>query len=618
MENSLLPADTQDYYLFPIKPGVRNTLAGTMGEIRRTHFHTGIDIRTGGVQGVPVLAAADGYVSRFSVSPGGYGNAIYISHANGQITVYAHLKSFSEQFDSYIIGEQYKKETFGINLFPDKETFKVNKGDTIALSGNSGSSGGPHLHFDIRNSEQAVLNPLIFNFEEIVDTRPPEVRKIAFKTMDINSRINGEFGRFVFDAKKVNGQYVLDRPVNMKGTIGVELFAFDRQDWTRFRTGITRIEMKLDGNIEFVQEIKKIPFSKSRNFYSHVNYLELKQRGLRFHRLYVDYGNELEFYTTNSNRGLLEFGEDCIGLIEIEMNDTYDNKSELLVNVNCYLDSIINVNKIPTIDVSSSQQIDNTLIIYSVTTNGDENAEVHLGHDTQYLLPAYSLDKVDVFLWNLNDGIPDSITLCESTEYIQIDALIPPGQMYSFFSQNIEAKFSKRTLFDTIYLDVTYKNNTEEIGERFSIGRDIYPIRSSIDILLLPENDYPDKDHSAVYSIDDAGNFYYSGGKWEGDKIRFKTRSLGQFTILADTIPPVLKPLIINKEKIVFRIEDKMSGIKSFTAKLNDQWVLMKYDPKRKQIWSQKINSDLPFEGNLTVSIIDNSGNEKEYFTTIR
>ncbi len=606
-----------DYYLFPIKPGVRNTLAGTMGELRRTHFHTGIDIRTGGVQGVPVLAAADGYVSRLSISPGGYGNAIYISHNNGQMTVYAHLLSFNQLFESYVVKEQYKKESFRVNLFPEKGEFKVNKGDTIALSGNSGSSGGPHLHFDVRNSEQEVLNPLIFNFEEIVDTRPPEVRKIAFKTMDINSRINGKFGRFVYNAKKVNGTYVIDNPIDMSGTIGVELYAFDRQDWTKFRTGITRIEMKFDDKVEFVQEISKIPFSKSRNYYNHVNYSELKQRGLRYHKLYVDDGNELDFYTTSSNHGLITFNEDCSGKLDIIMNDSYGNQSELIVDINCLNDSLESHYETPTIDGSSHEIQDNTLVVYSVITNGQENAEVHIGHDTQYLLPAYNNEGIDVFLWDLNEGIPDSITLCESTEYIRCDAQVPSGQVYTFYSPYIEAQFSKRTLFDTIYLDVSHRSEGDKLGERFIVGADIYPIRTNVNILLIPQNNYTYKERSSVYAVDDAGNFYYSGGKWEGDKIRFKTRSFGQFVILTDTIPPRLKPLIINKNELVFRIEDKLSGIKSYKATINDNWVLMNYDPKKKQIWSKKINSDLPFKGKLTLTVTDNSGNEKVYSTTV-
>ena len=108
-------ADSDDYYIFPIRPGVRNTLAGTMGELRSSHFHTGIDIRTGGVQGVPVLAAADGYLTRVVVSPAGYGNALYIMHPNGETTVYGHLKVFSDNIQQYVRNEQYKLKSFEVN-----------------------------------------------------------------------------------------------------------------------------------------------------------------------------------------------------------------------------------------------------------------------------------------------------------------------------------------------------------------------------------------------------------------------------------------------------------------------------------------------------------------------
>ena len=142
------------YFIFPINPGVRNTLAGTMGELRSTHFHTGIDIRTGGQQGLSVLSAAEGYISRIKVSGSGYGNTIYVLHPNGKTTVYAHLKSFRADIEKYVKDAQYKKESFEVNLFPKANQFVLVKGDTLALSGNSGSSGGPHLHFDIRDENQ--------------------------------------------------------------------------------------------------------------------------------------------------------------------------------------------------------------------------------------------------------------------------------------------------------------------------------------------------------------------------------------------------------------------------------------------------------------------------------
>jgi len=608
----------KDYYQFPIKPGIRNTLAGTMGELRSTHFHTGIDIRTGGVQGVPVQAAADGYVSRISVSPSGYGNALYVIHDNGQTTVYAHLLSFATEIDKYTIQEQYKKESFAVNLFPKKDQFVIKKGEIIALSGNSGSSGGPHLHFDVRNDQPAVLNPLAFNFEEIIDTRSPEVRKIAFKTVGIDSRINNQFGRIVFDVQKSGNTYTLNEPIQIEGTVGVELYAFDRQDWTRFRTGITTIVMKLNDTLVFEQNINEIPFSKSRNFYNHVNFKELVAHGLRYHKLYVDTGNELDFYNTNESNGLLTIiNEDTLEL-QIDMYDTYGNSSK--VNVELIGSSSNSATISSAIKAGGHQIYGNTLAVHSLKDSLQYAAQFHFGDVRQYIMPAYTVDDINVYLWNMLDGIPDSVSMRGTVENIPENTMIPANQSYTFFSPFMEASFSKRTLFDSIYLNISYEKASVQDAEDleiFQFGKPDYPLRTNVKILLLPKNSY-DKTKTFVYEMDNRGNFSFAGGKWEGNNILFNTRNLGRYTLVSDTIPPSLKPLIINPEKLVFKIDDKLSGIKEFRVSVNDEWVLMKYDPKKRQIWSYKLIKEDPFQGQLRVIVIDNSNNERVYTSTIK
>ena len=156
---SFLNAQSSDnYYLFPIRPGEQNYLAGTMGELRSSHFHAGIDIKTGGQSGWPVYAAADGYINRIRISNGGYGHALYIAHTNGTSTVYGHLSKFNDDIAAYVLDEQYEQQSFTLQLFPNKEQFKVKKGDIIAYSGNTGSSTGPHLHFEIWHNN-LIIDP---------------------------------------------------------------------------------------------------------------------------------------------------------------------------------------------------------------------------------------------------------------------------------------------------------------------------------------------------------------------------------------------------------------------------------------------------------------------------
>ncbi len=146
---------------FRIPVNVPVSLSGNYGELRATHFHAGIDIRVGGVPGAPLYAAEDGFISRISVSPTGYGLALYIDHPKGVTTLYGHMQEFAPAIASWVREQQYNAQSFSVNLKPDKNQFPVKKGDFIGKAGNTGSSGGPHLHFEVREtSTQIPLNPL--------------------------------------------------------------------------------------------------------------------------------------------------------------------------------------------------------------------------------------------------------------------------------------------------------------------------------------------------------------------------------------------------------------------------------------------------------------------------
>src|SRR5690606_27189119 len=153
--------------------GITNYLSGNFGELRGFHFHSGLDIKTNQREGYNIYAVQDGYVSRINISPRGYGHAIYITHPNGYTSVYAHLQQFKGEIEKYTREIQYAKQKFAIDITVPKNAIPVKKGDIIGLSGNSGSSGGPHLHFEIRDSEtQEVFNPFLFGFD-IPDTKAP-------------------------------------------------------------------------------------------------------------------------------------------------------------------------------------------------------------------------------------------------------------------------------------------------------------------------------------------------------------------------------------------------------------------------------------------------------------
>ena len=166
-------------------------LSATFGELRPNHLHAGLDIKTQGVEGKKVYAVADGYISRIGVSPYGYGNVLYITHYDGYTSVYAHLQRFSGEIAKYVKQYQYKHKKFTSQIYPDKDKFPIKKGDLIAYSGNSGGSGGPHLHFEIRHTvSEKPVNPMYFGYKIEDDVRPL-IQGVAVYPVDEESTLEG-------------------------------------------------------------------------------------------------------------------------------------------------------------------------------------------------------------------------------------------------------------------------------------------------------------------------------------------------------------------------------------------------------------------------------------------
>ncbi|HOI49512.1 MAG TPA: M23 family metallopeptidase, partial [Prolixibacteraceae bacterium] len=180
----------EKFYTEPVKIPV--LLSGNFGELRGNHFHMGIDIKTEGRVGVPIHATAAGYISRISIAPAGFGNALYITHLNGTTSVYAHLLKFRKDIETYIRSLQYEKESFAIDWELPAGKFPVEKGEMIAQGGNSGSSAGPHLHFEIRDTRtQDAINPLKYNLFNIKDQTPPRVYAVQLYPLGDQSHVAG-------------------------------------------------------------------------------------------------------------------------------------------------------------------------------------------------------------------------------------------------------------------------------------------------------------------------------------------------------------------------------------------------------------------------------------------
>jgi hypothetical protein len=609
---------TNDKYLFPIRPGQQNSLSGTMGELRASHFHSGIDIRTEGRIGLPVYAAQNGYISRVTMSTAGYGNTIYIQHPNGHTSVYAHLDRFNGELAKYVLQEQYRRKAFETNLYFRQGQFNVNRGDTIAYSGNSGSSGGPHLHFDIRDSRNDLINPLSFGFTEIEDRLSPIPEKIALRSMDIDSRVNDKFGRYEYYVQKIaEGNYIIQNSILAKGNIGIELLAHDKLNLSHFRCGINYIEMHVDDKLLYSHSIDKFSFTDQRYILAHMNYPVLKATGSRYHKLYIDEGNGLKFYKTDENKGVLTINPGEEKKVEIIMRDVYGNKSLLTFNMkgSNVTDEVFGMS---SINNSSYAIQKNTLVINSPGCGEEHEPHVSLYHkgNSFTLNETYYGKGGKVFLFDLREYLPDSIDVCGKIFRTNLKAIVPSTSDYKYFGDFVDLHFSKNALFENLYLTTTYEK-TDETREYFSFGDPKHALFKTIQVSLKPALIYERDKKTAVYK-NEGKYFSYVGGSWQNDQMVFNTRDFGTYTILRDERPPTIERIRLSNIDARFRIKDDLSGIAKFEATIDGKWLLMHYDNKLSTIWSEKLDKSIPLKGEFILKVTDVAGNVAEYKQTIQ
>lgn len=258
----------QGYFRNPLNIPI--VLAGNFGELRPNHFHSGMDIKTEQRENLPVHAAADGYVSRIGVSHTGFGNVLYITHPNGYTTVYAHLNAFFPALQQYVKKQQYQAESWASDLEIPAGMFPVKKGDFVAWSGNTGGSAGPHLHFEIRNTQtEKPLNPLLFGFD-IADTHAPDVSRIA--VYDREKSIY-EQQPVTMAVKKAGGEYVTAQPVirvNAK-KVSLGLNAIDRMN-TGNIYGIYEVTLYQNNQPDIDFQLDNIGYDETRYLNAHIDY----------------------------------------------------------------------------------------------------------------------------------------------------------------------------------------------------------------------------------------------------------------------------------------------------------------------------------------------------------
>ena len=314
-----LHSQTESFPLYPNPVKIPVYLSATFAEIRTNAFHAGVDIRTQGVEGKEVFAVADGYVSRIGVSPFGYGKVLYITHDDGFTSVYAHLSKFNKKIADFVKMKQYENKSFSQNILLEEDMFPIKRGDFLGFTGNSGGSGGPHLHYEIRYTDtQEPVNPLFFGLK-IKDNIKPCIKGLAIYPLE-NSIVNGSTSPFY--------TYSLDNPsFEVGGDIAFGINVFDQADGSNNKNGPYSIELFADDNLIFCITSYKYSYSETRYVNSLIDYSCFINNKERFIRTEIDELNKLSVY--NVKKGIVTVNKGDTLNMKYVVKDYNDNVSIL-------------------------------------------------------------------------------------------------------------------------------------------------------------------------------------------------------------------------------------------------------------------------------------------------
>ncbi|WBL23579.1 M23 family metallopeptidase [Zunongwangia sp. HRR-M8] len=320
----------QDYFEKPLD--IPLILSGTFGELRSNHFHAGLDIKTQGRQGLEVKSSAKGYVSRIKIQHYGYGKALYIQHPNGYTTVYGHLQKLSPKIEAYLKERQYSKESYEIELFPEPAELPVEQGELIAFSGNTGGSGGPHVHFEIRDGSQRPMNPEMFGID-IEDNRDPIVDGLFAYPIGEGAHVNNSANRQKLRLIPQNDGSYTTNTLEACGEIGFGISTVDQKSLAPNKNGVYKIEASLNGSPVINLDFQRISFGESRYLNFLIDYEYYSNHRKRVQKLFKESNNPLSIYNGVVNEGKLEIEDGLDYNYVVEVKDFKGNSKTIRIPI---------------------------------------------------------------------------------------------------------------------------------------------------------------------------------------------------------------------------------------------------------------------------------------------
>jgi murein DD-endopeptidase MepM/ murein hydrolase activator NlpD len=539
-------------------------LSGNFGELRPNHFHTGIDLTTNGAEGLAVRASAEGYVSRIRIGPWGYGRVIYVTHPNGFTTVYGHLSRFNDSIGDYTRSKQYISESFELEFFPLPGELPVRKGDLIAYSGNTGSSGGPHLHFEIRDAKtEEALNPLLFGFP-VKDKVPPVILSLVVCPAGPGDIVNGQNGIRRIPLKLSGSKYVFANAADslvVFGKVGFAIEAYDKESTPRGKNGVYSIKLERESQLIYSHTLARMPFDKSRFINCFIDYEEHEAHNRYYMRSFRLPNNQLPIYDTLVNDGYVELRAAGTHKFRYTVSDVPGNKAVLDFKVR-------SLAKQPAFKdvVTQNAPFSQVLLWDSPNVFEEDNAY-------RFETPAGAFYENGIFVGYVQKakgGLP-TIKLGDPYFPIQKECTLT---VYADIEPRLQAK--------ALLIKLNGKGGRSAAGGSWT-GKGVTATIKEF----------------GTYSI----AFDSTAPRITPSNFDLKGKQQSDLSALS---------------AMRFTISDNFSGIASFRGMIDGKWVLMDYEPKKNLLWHTFDERTAKGQHEFILEVTDKCGNRTTYKKTFR